>query len=593
MTRPTPGFERPVRPERPSIGMTRPTPGFERPVGGGDRPDGGGTLPGGGDRPTLGGNRPGGNRPGIGGGDRPAIGMTKPAPGFERPVFGGDRPGGDGDRPWFGGNRPGGNRPWDRPDGWNRPGIGGNRPNIGGDVWNNVGNDNSINTSVNNWTTNQNWYTNVNNTQVGVGRPWGGWGYGGGYGGWGLGGYGGWGNSWQSNYVNPGYGWYNGCWNGGWNNGWGSSWWTPFALGAATTGLVTTAANWGLGSGLLGYANGYANPYYTSVPATVVAASPYDYSQPIVVNNYIPVETPTAVVADAPAQAAAPPVEPPQPDTTGLADEALAAFRRRDYGAALAKLDRAVQRSPGDTVLHEVRGLCLFALGRYPEAAAVLNAVLAVAPGMDWTTLSGLYDDVDDYTQQLRNLEAACRADQLSAANHFVLAYHYLVGGHADLAADALEVVVEQQPGDAVAKRLLDAIVPPEPPAPAGKATGTDGAGAVNGGETKAEPRDGAEAAKAAPETDLVGRWKAVMGDDAIELVVAEDFTFTWKAVPKGKPAVELTGTLSTTADIIALESEKAGAMVAKVKSQGPDAFEFSLAGAPKDAPPLQFERQK
>jgi hypothetical protein len=512
--------------------------------------------------------------------------------GGDRPGIGG-RPDG-GDRPTFGGNRPGGNRPWDRPDGWNRPGIGGNRPSIGGDLWNNVGNDNSINTSVNNWvtnqhwTTNQNWYSNVSNTQVGAGRPWGGWGYGGGYGGWGLGGYGGWGSAWQNTYVNPGYGWYNGCWNGG------SNWWTPFALGAATTGLLTTAVNWGLGSGLVGYANGYANPYYTSVPATVVAASPYDYSQPIVVNNYIQVETPTTVVADAPVAAAPPRAEapqPPQPDTSALTDEALAAFRRRDYDTALAKLDRAVQRSPGDTVLHEVRGLCLFALGRYPEAAAVLNAVLAVAPGMDWTTLSGLYDDVGEYTRQLRNLEAACRAEPTSAANHFVLAYHYLVGGHGDLAADALEVVVKQQPGDAVATRLLDALEPEEPPAPAEKAAGTEAA--AKDGAAKPEPKAGTEAAEVAPETDLVGRWRAVMGDDAIELVVAEDFTFTWKAVPKGKPAVELSGTLSTTADIIALESEKAGTMVAKVKSQGADAFEFSLAGAPKDAPPLRFERQK
>jgi hypothetical protein len=46
-------------------------------------------------------------------------------------------------------------------------------------------------------------------------------------------------------------------------------------------------------------------------------------------------------------------------------------------------------------------------------------------------------------------------------------------------------------------------------------------------------------------------------------------------------------------ADAIKLESEKAGTMVGKVASQGPDAFEFSLPGAPADVKPLRFERQK
>jgi hypothetical protein len=56
---------------------------------------------------------------------------------------------------------------------------------------------------------------------------------------------------------------------------------------------------------------------------------------------------------------------------------------------------------------------------------------------------------------------------------------------------------------------------------------------------------------------------------------------------------VELSGTVETTRDAMVLESEKAGPMVGKVRSQGPDAFEFSLAGAPKEAKPLLFQRQK
>ncbi len=522
--------------------------------------------------------------------------MTKPAPGFEQPVgLPGSRP----ERPGIGGNRPGA--------GWNRPGIGDNNA-----FWNNNNNWNSgnvinnINNNHNNWFTNNNFNNvNINNRpgyRPGYGWNGGGWGlpgYGSGWygGGW-NGGYGNWGNHWYNHSVNPGYaGWYHGCWNGNWGR-YNGGWWAPFLFGAATWGLASTCTNWGLGYSCLGYgAGGYVNPYYSSIPAAVVAASPYDYSQPIIVNNYIAKDGEAAgagAVADDDAEPAAKPAADP------VVEKAVADFKNGEYDAALAGLDKAVKASPKDSVLHEVRALALFALGRYDEAAATLNAVLAAAPGMDWTTMSGLYGSVDDYTTQLRRLEAFCKANPGNAAGYFVLAYHYLVGGHADLAADALKVVVAKQPGDAVAKRLLDAITPPAEAADSkpGKAADDREDKEAAGGEpakpATPEAADDSSAAKASgPETDLVGSWKATMGDDAVELTVKEDSTFTWKATPKGQPAVELSGRISTTADAVALESEKAGTMLAKVKSQGADAFDFALVGAPKDAKPLVFQRQK
>ena len=52
-------------------------------------------------------------------------------------------------------------------------------------------------------------------------------------------------------------------------------------------------------------------------------------------------------------------------------------------------------------------------------------------------------------------------------------------------------------------------------------------------------------------------------------------------------------GTLDSNADQIALQTEAQGTMVANVKSKGADAFDFLVDGAPKDAKPLQFARQK
>ncbi len=518
---------------------------------GGNRPV---TLPG-----DLGTNRPGigGNRPGIGG-DRPGINANRPVTlpgdlGTNRPGIGGNRPG-LGDRPGFG----------DRPGIGNRPGIGGNRPGIGDG--NNFWNNGSIGSG--NWGNNNN-FNNIN-VGGGWGLPGGGWGYGGGPG------YGGWANRWNSGYVNPNYGgWYNGCWGGNWGGGGG--WWAPFAVGAATWGLASTIGGWGWGYG----AGGYVNPYSEMLPAAVVAASPYDYSQPVVVNNYVTNDgdlTDSSVVQGGTATAA-----PAATPSGAVFDAALADFKSGDYAAAVAGCDAAIKTSPDDSVIHEVRALSLYALGRYPEAAATLNAVLAVAPGMDWTTMSGLYGSVDAYTKQLRKLEDFCRTNPADAAGHFVLAYHYLVGGHVDLAADALRVVVAKQPGDVVAKRLLDAIAPPEQAEPAGAAAPRQ--------EPTRAPAE--QPAAAGPETDLVGAWTATSNKDTVELAITEDSRFVWRSTPAGRPAVEIAGTIETARDAIALVSETAGTMTGKVASQGADAFDFALVGAPPEAKPIVFHRRR
>ncbi|MFN9369725.1 MAG: tetratricopeptide repeat protein [Planctomycetia bacterium] len=587
MTRPAGPMNRPAGPvTRPGLGaVNRPAfpqggvggPGLNRPapapgnLAGGNRPGPGGDRPGlGGDRPGLGVNRPTtlpgtlgpGDRPGIGG-NRPTtlpgdLGtINRPGQGINRPGIGGDRPGLGGNRPGIGGNRPttlpgdlgafnrpgGGNRP-----GWegNRPGIGGNRPGAG---WNRPGNGNTFWNSGN-W--NGNTFNNNNFNNVNVGGGWG-------YPGWN----GGWANNWNYGHVNPHYGgWYNSCWTG--------NWWAPVAVGAATWGAVSLASNaWGFG-----YGTPYVNPYYSAVPATVVAASPYDYSQPIAVASYAPDASATVTAVPTVGQ---PVAQPPARDEVNAAvDDGLARFKAGDYAGALTAFDLGVKQAPGDTVIHELRALALFALGRYGEAAAALNVVLASAPGMDWTTVSNVYESVDAYTAQLRKLEAACRANPDDAAPHFVLAYHYLVAGHGEAARKPLEVVVAKQPKDEVAKRLLASLQPP--PAEA---------------EPKPAANAGESAPPAAPETDLVGTWKATAGKDTIVLSIGADSTFTWKATPDGRPAVELSGTIETAADAIALVTEKAGTMAGKVAAKGADAFEFSLPGAPADAKPLLFERQK
>ncbi len=325
---------------------------------------------------------------------------------------------------------------------------------------------------------------------------------------------------------------------------------------------------WGLGSltSGWGYGSGYYNPYYAEPVAT--ASVPYDYSQPVVVNNYVAAD---AEPGGAPAEPA--PESPEAEQATKLFDEGLAQFKSGDYRGALAKFDAALEKLPGDPVVHEVRALALFALGEYKPAAAALNSFLSSAPGMDWTTMSSLYGNTDDYQAQLRKLEQFSKSNPNDASAHFVLAYHYLVIDAKDAAVNALKVVVKNQPKDSTAKRMLDALSPAaQPSAPAPTATPADSAG---------------------PETDLVGAWRAKAGDTTIDLTIADDSQFTWKAAQAGKPATELKGQLTSTSDELVLESKDQGSMSGSVKSLGPDKWQFALSGAPPSDPGLSFARLK
>ena len=195
--------------------------------------------------------------------------------------------------------------------------------------------------------------------------------------------------------------------------------------GATAWGLNALLPSWGYD---YGYA--YANPYYVQSAAPV-----YDYSQPIVVNNYNTPAGTTSRLGRKP---------PPRnrrrrPKPTSFSTRPWRPSRKATTRRALQLDQQALRKSPQDPVMHEVGALCMFAMGDYTGAAAVLDNLLAVAPGMDWTTLIGLYGDVDAYTAQLRALEAYCKQKPDDAASHFVLAYHYLVAGYNDAAADAAQ----------------------------------------------------------------------------------------------------------------------------------------------------------
>jgi tetratricopeptide (TPR) repeat protein len=145
-------------------------------------------------------------------------------------------------------------------------------------------------------------------------------------------------------------------------------------------------------------------------------------------------------------------------------DLARGEFRQGRYDAATTDVDRALRLLPGDRTMQEFRGLCLFARGRYDEAAAVLYAVLAQGPGWDYDTQIALYPDAETYTRQLRALEDYVTRRPDDGAARFVLAYQYLVLNQQDAAAEQLRAAARISPEDKLSAHLADALSrqPPE-----------------------------------------------------------------------------------------------------------------------------------
>jgi Flp pilus assembly protein TadD len=315
-----------------------------------------------------------------------------------------------------------------------------------------------------------------------------------------------------------------------------------------------------------GYSD-YSNPYYGdasgsggapqtgAVPQSATAGSGYDYSQPI---------STTAAPPE--------PVAAEQADTAF--DRAREAFKAGDYSQALQLDQQALARTPQDTALHEFLALVDFAQGKYQPAAAPLYAVLSVRPGWDWTTLSGMYADVETYTGQLRALEAYLRANPNSAQARFVLAYHYLVQGHDSNAIDQLKWVVKLQPRDTLAPQLIARLQP--------------------SGGSPPPPAEAASIAAPTVEGKLAGSWAAEPAPNVkIALTIRDDHTFTWTATGPGKPPMNITGQ-STFADGTLTLTDRGGqngALVGQVAWQDADHFTFRLVGAPANDPGLKFAR--
>jgi tetratricopeptide (TPR) repeat protein len=325
-------------------------------------------------------------------------------------------------------------------------------------------------------------------------------------------------------------------------------------------------AGWGLGPWANGWLySGFANPYFVApaIDTPVVANWPPvyvpDYSRPLDLTNLAPATE-----------------SPEQDDSTFLA--AREAFKARDFARALILADLALKPHPNEPVLHQFRALCLFALGRFDEAAAALYVVLIAGPGWDWATMAGLYPDVDTYTRQIRALEAAIPGSTTPAPKRFVLAYHYMVQDHVEQARQQFDEVLKLQPKDELSAQFAKAL-------------------SSSSQATTAAPTDTTPASKTGgihetspPPAALVGTWKAKpVPGLSIELTLREDGQFTWDVNAKGQNDT-VTGDAAYLDGLLTLAQADAPDLVGKVVNLGEKQFGFELVGSPQGAT-IQFSR--
>lgn len=409
-----------------------------------------------------------------------------------------------------------------RPNWSDRPGLG-TRPGGGNII--NIGNNVDINFSRNvNWSVNSRYWG---------GRPW-----------WGVGGY---------------FPWHHGHWHYGWNR-------YPYYYRPGRV-IAWGLIGWGLGN--LIFNSGY-HSYYNPYPSQTVVvyndsgSSHVDYSQPVTQSADAALDQREGISSDESNTLAK--------KAADAFDEARVAFKQKDYVSALSKTNTAISYDPSETVQHEFRSLCLFALQKYSESASVLHSLLSSTPGWGWETMIDQYDSLNTYESQLGALEMYSKKQAKSAEAQFLLGYHFMTAGHFDQAAAAYQKVVDLQPKDQVAAQLLSLT-----------ANSTDGEG-----KQKVEGQSRREYNP--PELDsLHGKWVSKTSTGVISLSISKDNSFTW-VFDDGKKPFKMKGKASMDEGLLVLSNDESQ-MVAAIEMKDEKALNFVIAGGTEGDQGITFTK--
>ena len=265
---------------------------------------------------------------------------------------------------------------------------------------------------------------------------------------------------------------------------------------------------------------------------------------------------------------------------------------RGDYPLALTQINQAIGLLPSDVVLNEFRGLCLFALHQYPDAAATMYAVLSAGPGWDWTTLSNLYPGHRRLHRPASGLEQYVRVHPQEADTRFLLGYQYLTCGYTSQAGTQFAAASQLNPKDQLSAQLVASLQAPSSSgvAPGAVATGTtppppSSPTGLAPTEVPAQPATPVTAAQ------IAGTWQAARPDGGkISLSLGSDSKYDWRYTANGKTQ-DFNGTYQLADNVLILRQGTNPAMVGQVTPLGNSGFNFKVAGDNPSDPGVTFRR--
>ena len=195
---------------------------------------------------------------------------------------------------------------------------------------------------------------------------------------------------------------------------------------------------------------------------------------------------------------------------------------------------------------------------------------------MDWTTLSGLYGDVEAYTAQLRALEARTASRSPTTPRPIscwpISIWSLGMTTRRSMQLKRVVAAAARRPGG---RRMLAALTPPA--------------------ESTAEPAQPEQPAGSPPaQPARAGRrpiWSAVGGPRQrrrVRTFHRRKQPVHLEGHPKGQAARHLDRHDGGRRRAILLESKDQGTMAAQVTSAGADQFQFVAAGSPPDDKGLQ-----
>ena len=178
-------------------------------------------------------------------------------------------------------------------------------------------------------------------------------------------------------------------------------------------------------------------------------------------------------------------------------------------------------------------------------------------------------------------MEAYRNENMDKPATHFVLAYHYLLAGHNEPAAEELKEVVSLEPQDQLAAQLLKGLTTPASPGGDPNNPAAPGGAAPEGPSLPTTP---------VQQSDVVGHWKASRPEGSkFEMTLGADNKFTWQfSQPDGKQQ-KLSGTYTLADNYLILKAGDQNALVGQVGMESAGKLIFKLAGGSPQDPGLSF----